>query len=90
MSTDQIKCPRCHELATSRLLQPSDREMMTKVVGDVFEIACHHCGRYEFKLPDYGSPTSHGWTVGFSRPFTTHENPTTGRVSSSVKTIFST
>ncbi len=51
MSSDQIKCRRCHELAIWKLLQPSDREMMTKVVGDVFEIACRRCGRYESKLP---------------------------------------
>ena len=53
---DEINCPRCHELATKRLLAPEDLQMMTKAVGDVFLIDCRRCGSYECKLPQYDDP----------------------------------
>jgi hypothetical protein len=54
-TTDEIVCPRhpAHGLATKRLLPPEERENLTKAVGDVFEIRCRICGRYEYEVPRY-------------------------------------
>jgi hypothetical protein len=55
VATDQIRCPRNpdHGLVTKRCLAPEEREMITRVNGDVFEIGCHVCGRYECEVPVY-------------------------------------
>ena len=50
--TEQIKCPRdpAHGLANKRWLAPEERQMITRGDGDVFEIDCHFCGKYENRL----------------------------------------
>jgi hypothetical protein len=51
---DQIACPRApsHGMVTRRWLPLEEREMLTKVSGDVFEIDCKFCGSYEYQPPD--------------------------------------
>jgi hypothetical protein len=48
-ATQQIKCPRdpAHGLANKQWLAPEDRQMITNWDGDVFEIDCASCGKYE-------------------------------------------
>jgi hypothetical protein len=50
---EEIQCPRFpeHGLATKRWLPPKEREMITKIAGDVFAIKCERCGEYEWR-PD--------------------------------------
>jgi hypothetical protein len=49
---ESINCPRCFYLATKRWLPPEEREMLTEVDGDVFEIVCQQCGSFEAALPE--------------------------------------
>jgi hypothetical protein len=46
---EQIKCPRepAHGLCNKRWLALEDRQMITGGEGDVFEIDCAFCGKYE-------------------------------------------
>jgi hypothetical protein len=50
-TTVQVTCPRNpeHGLALKLLLSPSERQMVRKSdAGNVFEIDCPVCGRYEY------------------------------------------
>jgi hypothetical protein len=46
---ETIKCPKFpdHGLTVKRWLRPDEREALTLGAGDVYEIDCHHCGKYE-------------------------------------------
>jgi hypothetical protein len=47
---EQIACPRNpdHGMTTKRWLPPEERELLTKVKGDVYAVKCPHCGEYEW------------------------------------------
>jgi hypothetical protein len=47
---EQVKCPRFpdHGMIAMRLLAPDERQMITAADGDVFEIDCPVCGKYEY------------------------------------------
>ena len=50
---EQVECPRNpeHGMVAKRLLAPDERQMATKAGGDVFEIDCSVCGKYEHPAP---------------------------------------
>ncbi len=47
----QIKCPRNpdHGVVTKRWLAPGERQVLDEWKGDVFEIDCTFCGKYEYR-----------------------------------------
>jgi len=51
---ETVTCPRYpdHGDAGKRWLPPDEREMITKWDGDVFEIDCPTCGKYECRAVD--------------------------------------
>jgi hypothetical protein len=50
LAPEQIKCPRFreHGMVTKRWLPLEEREM-SKADGDVFEIDCRLCGKFEYQ-----------------------------------------
>jgi hypothetical protein len=58
-ATEQIACPHYpeHGLATKRWLPPDERQMITKVPGDVFEIDCPYCGKTEMAADQLSEQT---------------------------------
>jgi hypothetical protein len=54
-ATDQIVCPRNpdHGLVTKRWLPLEERESLTEAAGDVFEIDCMECGKYEYRPSEF-------------------------------------
>jgi hypothetical protein len=49
--TEQIACPKNpdHGIVSNRWLSPEEREMIRGESGDVFEIDCPDCGKYEYR-----------------------------------------
>jgi hypothetical protein len=46
-------------MVTKRWLSPGEREMITKWDGDVFEIDCRVCGKYEYPELETNPPATH-------------------------------
>lgn len=59
-ASEQIKCPRYpdHGMVTKRWLPPEEREMITKVEGDVYAVKCPLCGEYEVLIGPHDKRTA--------------------------------
>ena len=58
---ERITCPNDpeHGMVNKRWLPPAEREMITKWDGDVFEIDCQYCGKYEYPEPENNPRSAH-------------------------------
>jgi hypothetical protein len=68
---EQIRCPRepSHGFCTKRWLAPEDRQMITNWDGDVFEIDCAICGKYETRLDLLGIDVTREFSEEEERDF---------------------